>query len=88
MAVGASSDVSVKTDTVVDLIGYTSIELLTLGGNATFVFFDGSGATTDTMMTRLGRANIVREFTWSYQTGIDSVLIDVQTSDEVIYSLK
>ena len=86
VAGGASSDVSVTTDTVVVLTGYTSIELMTLGGNATFKFM--SGATPDTAMTRLGRANIAREFTWAYPAVMDSVLIDVQTSDEVIYSLK
>ena len=86
VAGGASSDISVTTDTVVDLTGYTSIELLTLGGNATFKFMNG--ATPDTAMTRVGRANIVREFAWSYPAVMDSVLIDVQTSDEVIYSLE
>lgn len=79
-----ASDVSVTADTVVTLTGYTSVELLTLDGNATFYFTDG----TDTMKTRYGRDGIVRYVEWTYHIdGIDTLRIDIDTASEVIYTL-
>ena len=86
---GPASDVSVTTDTVVTLTGHTSIEILTLDGNARFILTNGGSDAADSLRWHYGRDGFVRKFSWNfaYDT-IDTLVIDVTTASEVIYTLE
>lgn len=84
-----ASDVSVTADGTVTLTGYTTIELLTLDGDATFYFTNGGSSAGDTIKVRYGRDGFVRVVSWQTQyDGINTLLIDIDTASEVVYTLE
>jgi len=84
-----ASDVPVTTDTVVGLSGYTSIEILTLDGNARFMLTNGGSDAADTVRTHYGCDGILRSLSWSFAYDeIDTLVIDITTASEVIYTLE